>query len=198
MTKEEFSAELRAELSGIPQEELCERIEFYMEMIDDRMEEGLSEEDAVADVGTVKEIAAQILADLPMTKIVKEKIKPKRKLRAWEILLLAVGSPIWGSLLITAAAVLLSVYVTLWSVIGTLWAVFGTLVGTSAGAVAVGVLMIVRGTVASGIGMFGGALVCAGVAIFAFFGCLYATRGVVCLTKGIFLWCKRRLIRKEA
>ena len=198
MTKEEFSAELRSELSGVPQEELSERIGFYMEMIDDRMEDGLSEEDAVADVGTVKEIAAQIFADLPMGKIVKEKIKPKRKLRAWEILLLAVGSPIWGSLLIALAAVILSVYVTLWSGIVSLWAVFGSLVGSSTGAVALGILLIVRGTVAWGIGSFGVALVCAGVSIFAFIGCLYATRGVVCLTKGIFLWCKRRLIRKEA
>lgn len=198
MTKIEFCEMLRAELSGMPREELDERIGFYIEMIDDRMEEGLSEEDAVSDVGTVKEIAAQILADTPMTKIVKEKIKPKRKLRAWEIVLLAVGSPIWLSLLAAAFVVLISMYAVLWSMIGCIWAVFGSLVGSSTGAVAQGVFLIVRGTVAWGIGSFGVALVCAGVSIFAFIGCLYATRGVVCLTKGIFLWCKRRLIHKEA
>ena len=47
MNKEEFLSELRTKLSGLPQEDIEERISFYSEMIDDRMEDGISEEEAV-------------------------------------------------------------------------------------------------------------------------------------------------------
>lgn len=40
MSKEEFLTRLRSALAGLPQNEVNERIAFYGEMIDDRMEEG--------------------------------------------------------------------------------------------------------------------------------------------------------------
>ena len=48
MNKLEFMRRLREALSGLPQEELAERLTFYDEMIADRTEDGLSEEAAVA------------------------------------------------------------------------------------------------------------------------------------------------------
>lgn len=59
MNKQEFLAELQKGLSGLPQEDRDERLTFYGEMLDDRMEEGLSEEEAVAAVGSVEEIVRQ-------------------------------------------------------------------------------------------------------------------------------------------
>ena len=50
MNKREFSAKLREMLSGYQQSEVEERVAFYSEMIDDRMEEGLTEEEAVREV----------------------------------------------------------------------------------------------------------------------------------------------------
>lgn len=99
MDKQEFLSKLRAKLSGLPQKDLEERLSFYSEMIDDRIEEGLSEEDAVKELGTVDEVAGQIIADIPLSKLVKERIKPKRALNVWDVLL-AIGSPIWLSLMI--------------------------------------------------------------------------------------------------
>ena len=64
-------------------------------MIDDRMEDGISEEEAVEGIGTVDQIYEQIMSDMPLVKLVKEKVKPKRKLKAWEIVLLTLGSPVW-------------------------------------------------------------------------------------------------------
>lgn len=40
MKKEEFLAELRSKLSGLPKEDIDNRIEFYNEMIEDRIDEG--------------------------------------------------------------------------------------------------------------------------------------------------------------
>ena len=48
MNKQEFLDALRRALSGVPLEEIEERVGFYGEMIDDRIEEGLSEVAAVA------------------------------------------------------------------------------------------------------------------------------------------------------
>ena len=65
MDKQEFLSKLRAKLFGLPQKELEERLSFYSEMIDDRIEEGLSEEDAVKELGTVYEGEWQVSAEDP-------------------------------------------------------------------------------------------------------------------------------------
>ena len=46
MRKQEFMDDLRSRLSALPPPELEERLSFYEEIINDRMEEGLSEEEA--------------------------------------------------------------------------------------------------------------------------------------------------------
>ena len=48
MNKQEFLSQLRKGLAGLPQNDIEERLAFYGEMIDDRIEEGLSEEEAVS------------------------------------------------------------------------------------------------------------------------------------------------------
>jgi len=105
VTKREFIAQLQKKLQGLPKQEVEERISFYGEMIEDRMEEGMEEPQAVADVGTVEEISAQIISEIPLTKIAKERVKPKRRWETWEIVLLAIGSPIWLSLVVAVFAV---------------------------------------------------------------------------------------------
>ena len=197
MTKLKFLLSLNDRLSGLPKNDVEERLSFYAEMIEDRMEEGLSEEEAVAAVGSVDEIASQIIAETPLVKVAKEKIKPKRKLRAWEIVLLAVGSPIWLALLIAAFAVFISVYAVVWAVIATFWSVFGAFCGGVIGGVAAGVLFIVVGKIPLGIAMIGAGVTLAGLAIFAFLGCLWATKGVVWLTKKAALGIKFCFVGKE-
>lgn len=105
MNKQEFLAQLREGLSGLPQEDMEERLMFYSELLDDQMEEGLSEEEAVAAAGPVEEIVRQTISDTPLTKIVKERIRPKRRLHAGELVLLVLGAPIWLPLGFAAIAV---------------------------------------------------------------------------------------------
>ncbi len=45
---------------------------------------------------------------MPLAKIVKEKIKPKHELKAWEVILIILGSPVWIPLLITAAVLFIN------------------------------------------------------------------------------------------
>lgn len=197
MTKLKFLLELNDRLSGLPKSEVEERLSFYNEAIEDRMEEGLSEEEAVAAVGSAEEVAAQIISETPLIKVAKEKIKPKRKLRVWEIVLLAVGSPIWVSLLAAALAVVISLYAAVWSVVAAFWSVFGAFVGGAIGGVAWGVWFMVLDKIPVGISIIGAGVTLAGLAIFAFFGCLAATKGVVWLTKKAVLGIKFCFIGKE-
>ena len=197
MTKLEFIMSLNEKLDGMPKDELIERLEFYTEMIDDRIEEGLSEEEAVDDIGSVDEIASQIIADIPLAKIVKNKIKPKRRLGAWEIVLLSVGSPIWISLIVALLAIIISVCVSFWSVVISLWSVFVSFAACSFAGVVFGVLYIVLGKVFFGIALVAATMVLAGFSIFAFFGCKYLTRWAAWLTKRFFILIKKCFAKKE-
>ena len=203
MNKREFLDALGARLSALPEKDVAERVGFYAEMIDDRVEAGLSEEDAVLEIGSVESVLAEILADTPLTTLVKEQLKPKRRLKRWELALLLVGSPVWASLLacllsllVCLLSVLLSLYATLWSLVASLWAVLGALVGSALGGVALGATQIVGGNLA-GVALLGAALACTGLAILAFFGCTASVRGTLLLTRKLVLVLKRAFVRKE-
>ena len=197
MTKIKFLLELHEKLSGLPQDEVEERLNFYSEMIEDRIEEGLLEEEAVAAVGSVDEIAAQIIADIPLVKIAKEKMKPKRQLKAWEIVLLVLGSPIWFSLIVAAFSVILSLYVLLWAVIISLWAVFVSVIACAFGVIVSGIGFAIIDKVLTGIAMIGAGIVCIGLSIFLFFGCKAVTNGTLLLTKKTAQGIKKLFIKKE-
>ena len=186
MNKQVFLERLRKALSGLPPKEQEERITFYSEMIDDRMEEGLSEEEAVASIGTWEEI----LTDLPPA-------KEKRKSNALVILLLILGCPIWLSLGITAFAVLLSLYVSVWAVIISLWAVFASIAACAFGFLVGGLIVIFFVSPIAGIALLAAAAVCAGLSIFAFFGCKAATKGTILLTGKMTKGFQKRFRKKE-
>lgn len=198
MNKSEFLGALRKGLHGLPQDDIEERLAFYGEMIDDRTEEGLSEEEAVSAVGDVNEIVAQTVADTPLAKIAKERIRPKRRLKAWEIVLIALGSPIWLSLAIAAAAVIFAVYVSLWAVIVSLWAVFVSLAVCAVVSVPTCIFFIAGGSGAQGLVTLSAGLVCAGSSILMFYGCKEVTKGILILTKKFAVCIKNCFIKKEA
>ena len=197
MNKREFLAQLRKGLSGLPKDEIDERLTFYSEMIDDRTEEGLSEEDAVREIGSVDEIITQIAADIPLSVLVKEKVKPKRKPGAWKTAFLVLGSPVWLSLLIAAVSVVLSFYLVLWAILLSLWCVFIAFAVCGIGGAAGGIFLSCSGSLITGIAVIGAGCVCAGLSVFLFFGCRAVTKGILFLTKKLTVGIKRLFIGKE-
>lgn len=195
MNKQAFMDQLRNSLSGMPQEDIRRSLEFYSEAIDDRMEEGMTEEKAVAQLGSVEDLVSQIMPEAAAPKIVAP--KPKRKLSVWEIVLLVLGSPIWLSLLVAVFAVAISVYAVVWSVIISLWAAAVSVASCAVAGVLVFVLYLVLGHTWQGIAMLGAGLFCAGLAIFFIYGCLQATKGTVLLTKKTLLAVRSCLLRRR-
>lgn len=198
MNKDQFLEELRKKLSGLPQEDIDERLAFYSEMIDDRMEEGITEEEAVESLGTVDSVVEQIMSEIPLTKLVKQKVKPKREMKAWEIVLLVLGAPVWIPLIIAALAVMLSVYIVIWAVVISVYAVDLSAAAGAASGLA-GIFVYLRaGNPAGMLFSFGAAIAFAGLAILLFFVCKWITKAVVKLTGRIFLGTKRSFVGKEA
>ena len=197
MNKAEFLQKLDAGLAGLSREDREEQLNFYSEMIDDRMEEGLSEEDAVAAVGSIKEIVSQIVTERYYANLSAPPKKERRTLPVWAIVLLIVGSPVWISLAAAPFSEIVAIYASIWSVVVSLWAVFGALVGTGIGTIVGGILYAIFINATAGLSLFAGGLVCAGLSIFLFYGCIWATKGTVLLAKLIFVGIKNCFVRKE-
>ncbi len=198
MKKNEFLSELRERLAGLSETDLNRSLDYYAEMIDDRMEDGRSEDEAVAEVGTPAVIAEDILKEMPLAKLVKARVKPKRKMAVWEVVLLVLGSPLWLALLITLFVAVLSLYIALWSVVISLWAVELALAATVLAGVVALPISLIQGNVWAGIALLGAGIFAAGLSMFGFYGCLYVTKGACLLGKKLFLFVKSCFIRKEA
>ena len=159
MNKGRFIRALSRRLRALPREERQTSLAYYTEIIQDHMEEGMSEEQAVAMLGNVDEIAAQILQSAP------DVPKAGKGRRVWMIVLLVLGSPVWLSLLIAALAVVASVFVVLWSLAASMYAVelslavcgpaglVGLVVGCLKGNAQQGVLLLSTGYAALGLAL---------------------------------------------
>lgn len=194
MTKNEFLLELENGMKDLPKEEIDERVVFYSEMIDDLIDEGLSEEDAVKKIGKVEDVVAQIVVD---NRYAKQSSTPKRRLCVWELVLLIIGAPVWGSLLISAIAVAVAIYVSVWAGIVSLWAGFVSLIACAVAGPMCGIIAICQGNGLGGIAIFSAGVVSVGVAIFGFFGCKAVTKYMVSLTKKVVLCIKNRLTKRR-
>ncbi len=175
----QFSDELRRHLHGLPESDIQSSLDFCAELVADRMEAGMTEEAAVAALGSPAEVAREILLDKPLPTVVSSAVKKttreRRPWRMWELILIALGSPIWLSLLVAFAAVLLSVYIVLWSVIAALWVTDASLAAVAAGCMVSGTVAAIGGQGMAGLLYFGVALLSAGLAVAGFVGCLKLT-----------------------
>lgn len=197
MKKEEYLSALEKRLSGLPAKERKERLRFFGEMIDDRIEDGCSEEDAVQELGSVEELAEQIIGEISLPAIAGHRMREKRALSGWEIALLIVGAPLWLPLLVAAVAVALSLYAVLWALLLSLWAVVLFMAASFVAAVGSGIALAVRGDIPAGLALLGAGLFCAGLSILLFLASLGATKGVLKLTKKMIFGIKKSLLKKE-
>ena len=94
MTRYDFDDWLRYRLSDLPQEEVDRIAAFYMDAIEARMEDGMTEEQAIYDLGEPEGLLEAIRADLPEHVIYKpvHKSTGKRTSRVAALLLAAVIS----------------------------------------------------------------------------------------------------------
>lgn len=170
MTRQAYFDELRARLSALSPDEVERAVSFYEEAIEDRIEAGLSEEEAVAEMEPAAEAAERILSELPSIPHAFAQARSKSMPTSWFVLgivLLVLGSPLWVSLLVAVLAVVAACFITLFSLLVGVWAlvasfllgvVFGGLglfFAVGADSLPVGLVSLGIGLAMSGIGLFG-------------------------------------------
>lgn len=197
MNKEIFLHQLRIRLSQLPESEIQTRLDYYNELIEDMVEDGMDEEAAVASFGNVNDIAEKIMQDTRLSTLVKTKVTPKNGWSTTAIILAIVGSPLWVPLLFAFVAVIASVYMVIWSLIVSIFAIVLSLGIMGVYLVFKSFLLFPSGlptvifTVGCGFGF-------AGLCLLAFLGAKEVTIKLVQLTKWIFIQIKSLFIKKEA
>lgn len=197
MNKSEFLDKLWDRIHLLPEDDIQKSLEYYGEIIDDYIEDGVPENEAVARLGNMDEIVSQILSEVPLAKIVKKRVGGTKKPSKMMIVLLILGFPVWLPLLAATFSVLLAAYVTLWAGVISLWACFGAMVGTAFGGTVGGIALLFIDSVPVGLSLLGASLVCAGLSILFFFVCRAASVGMCILTKKTLLGIKFCFVGKE-
>lgn len=197
MNKQEFLNEIGRRLEAFPPEEIERSKEYFLEMIEDRMEDGMSEEEAVADIGSVDDAVADILNDIPLTKVIKATMKPEGKLRTWEIICLILGAPIWIPLLITAIVLIFVWYIVIWVIVISFFAVDLALFVSGIAMVIVGAASLIQLSPAAPILAIGIGFVLIGGSILLFIPLLKLAKVTCKLGKKTALWIKSWFVRRK-
>ncbi len=193
MTKQEFLSELERALGKLPHAEVEQALAFYDEAISDRMEDGLSEAEALAGLGPVDEIAVQIAAETPP--IPRAIARANTGSRTLNIVLLAVFSPIWIPIVLALAAAALAVYVAIWAVIAALWAVDAVLVLMPFAGLAALASTLGGGMPLPGVFVFGLSLVSSGFGLVASFAVFWASNLLFQATRTFARWIASLFVR---
>ena len=189
MKKEEFLSELDARLSALPNMDKKRSLDYYNEMIEDQMEDGISEEDAIQKIGTPAMAAAQIMQELPLITLARTRINAHGSARTTTLII--AGAPSWISLLAVAFSLLVSVIavffsalVVFFSLFVALWAVdLSFAIGALAGVVLSLLELFSGGLFLYSIFLLGAALMLAALSIFTYYGAIYSTRGLIYLSR---------------
>lgn len=167
-SRQAFLEALRRELASLPATEVEKSVAFIEEMIDDRMEDGATEVEAVAALGDPVEAARAIVAELPP--IPKAIVKSKTSSQTINWVLAIVLSPIWVSLALVAASVALAIYLVIWGLALTVWVLAIGLLCTGPMGVAVATYCLFIGLPEAALWQLGAGVFCFGLGVYCLFG----------------------------
>ena len=218
MNKQQFLAAVRLNAVSVPPEELTALLDYYTEMIDEAMDEGCSEEEAVARLGSWDEIREQIhtfRAEPNPVPIIQpqpsfhnaqpetntaapasEPAKVKRwkniSLPTWAVVLLILTSPVWGTVVLTLLIVLFAVIFSLVVIGGalviSLFAIVVALAVVGVVGIPAAFVLLVTSSIAPFLLTLGGGLVCAGLAILGTLLLLPFASFFVTCVKALYSW----------
>lgn len=195
MTKQEFLAALEQRLQAVPEDERKRTAAYYDESIDDRMEDGMTEEEAVDSLESIDTIVQRIMKDTPLKTIVKNKVEHKKKLETWQVLLIIFTCPFWFPVGMGGISVAFGLCM---AVFGIGLGLFATVIGLCGGGVAAvvgGIYFFISRGAAYGLMTMGLGFCCIGAGIFILLGSIAMVKGVVFLIKKFIQWLKACLSR---
>lgn len=197
MDKLDFLLALDKRLDVLSETDRRASLDYYSEILDDLVEGGMTETDAVASLGSVDAIAEEILMDIPLPKLVKAKMKGKKPLSGLEITLLIVGFPIWLPILISVFAVIFAVYISLWAVVISLYATDLAMAACAPTGILAAVVLFASGKPTAALLFLGAGLVLAGLSVLWFLLCNLTAKGMWKLGRLTLRGIKACFVRKE-
>lgn len=190
MKKDEFLNRLSGALSPLEKMERIRTVQYYRESIDDRIEEGVDEEQAVSEMEDIGTIATRTLEDAAVRGMLKKEGRPV------STALIILGFPVWLPILAALAAVLLSMYVVAWSVIISLFAVVAAL-GLS-GVAGIFAMCLYAGThFITALFLLGAGFICAALGIGLFFPSLALAKWLIAGTGNVTVSIWNKLFRRK-
>ena len=196
MNKAEFLEEIRRKIQGLPQSDIEKFLDYYTEMIDDYTEDGHTEEEAIRELGSVEQIVEQILKETPLPRLVQEKVRPTRALRAGEIILLLLGSPLWVPMVLAVLALFFGAYVLLWAAVAVLYAIDLSAFACGAAGVFSILPFALSGNLLQGIFLLGVGLIGIGVGLLFLFVCNKVAVLILRSSKWLLLRVKHAFVGK--
>lgn len=199
MKKLEFINALGEALSEMPPEEVRPLLDYYVEAIDDRMEFGMTEEEAIDSLGSIENLARKILCQWEEEASAASELhceasppapQKSRRLTGGMLALAIVLSPLW----LTLFCLLIGLEAAIWSVLGSLViSAAAVILAGIAGAVVSLIPAFDPVSLPARIFVCGGCLLSAGIGFLLLPLSLWLLR----LFAGLHRWCFRKLRGKE-
>ena len=205
MNKQMFLDGLRVALAELPIAEREKTLAYYEEMINDRIEDGMSEADAVASLEPVEVLAARILHEMPVMQKAMRKAKNSGISTALLVVLLIIFFPVWLPLVAAAFGIIVAVLAVMFALIVALIAL---VLGLGIGGLVMLISALFSGGLFSG-GLFGGSVLLAvgaglvgtGIAVLLIYPVWYLIKliwsGLKKLCRKIRSWFKKEEVNNE-
>ena len=198
MNKQQFLDGLRSNLRRFPKADIEKSLEYYSELIDDSVEDGCTEEEAVANLGTIDEVIKQIIETMTAEQINGTAHGSKKGLKTWHKIVLICTSPIWLSLLFALVSLALcfvitaiALYISLWIAIISMYAAMISIAVGAFGGVFLAINLLSM-NIYSAVFVSGCVLICLGVSIFGTLLMNLLTKLYVRFSALLFGICKRK------
>ena len=153
MTRNEWIAELRGllERRGVPASEVADALEYYAEAIDDRVEQGFSEQQALKEIGSPAQACDAVAETVPVAKRAVAAATATRERKALVGVLLLVSAVFWVPLAFGLLGAAAGVYATIWAAVLVVWTGIGSLLACGLGAVPLACFSASCGALAEGL-----------------------------------------------
>ncbi len=168
----EFLIELKNKLSHLPISETGKVLSYYSESLEDKIEDGMTEEEAVKSFGSIEEIVKNLEAEIPLSTVVKDKVKTKTKTSdvniALLIMVLILGSPIWISFLALAFGLFVGAVAVLWALPITIVSIYVSLYPIAISGIFFGFVRMFEVSFSTGLAYLAVGVISAGLAVMFF------------------------------
>jgi len=195
VNKIDFLLQLKDALNKahVPQSEVHDAAQFYAECVDERIEEGATEAEAVEGLGSIDSIVEGIVADLPQAFRGIGRLDSGNK--ALKVILLLLTFPVWGSVLVFLALVAASLVVVLWSLLAAMAAFWIACIAAGLAGIASLVHGVANGAGQAGALGFGIGIALSGLAVVLLPLMVYVCRWLVFATVRFSLWVSKPFMK---